>query len=84
MEVKMYMAKKSMQLGNLNYLINDRYSGNHYIAEATTIEDKLSKKSTVLEEIELGLFTGFEDATALQKGQKESDRFFRYSGRSVY
>ena len=74
MEVKMYMAKKSMQLGNLNYLINDRYSGNHYIAEATTIEDKLSKKSTVLEEIELGLFTGFEDTTALED-QKESDSF---------
>ena len=32
----------------------------------TTIEDKLSEKTTVLEEIELGLFTGFEDTTALK------------------
>ena len=36
------------------------------IAETTTIEDKLSEKTTVLEEIELGLFTGFEDTTALE------------------
>ena len=36
------------------------------IAETTTIEDKLSEKTTVLEEIELGLFTGFEDTTALK------------------
>ena len=35
-------------------------------AETTTIEDKLSEKLTVLEEIELGLFTGFEDTTALE------------------
>ena len=35
-------------------------------AETTTIEDKLSGKTTVLEEIELGLFTGFEDTTALE------------------
>ena len=32
----------------------------------TTIEDKLSEKTTILEEIELGLFTGFEDTTALE------------------
>ena len=32
----------------------------------TTIEDKLSKKTTVLEEIELVLFTCFEDTTALE------------------
>ena len=30
-------------------------------AETTTIEEKLSEKTTVLEEIELDLFTGFED-----------------------
>ena len=36
------------------------------IAETTTIEDKLSDKTTVLEEIELSLFTGFEDTTALE------------------
>ena len=36
------------------------------IAETTTIEDKLSEKTTVLEEIELGLFTGFEDTTTLE------------------
>ena len=36
------------------------------IAETTTIEDKLSEKTTVLKEIELGLFTGFEDMTALK------------------
>ena len=36
------------------------------IAETTTIEDKLSEKMTVLEEIELGLFTGFRDTAALE------------------
>ena len=36
------------------------------IAETTTIEDKLFEKNTVLEEIELGLFTGFEDTTTLE------------------
>ena len=36
------------------------------IAETTTIEDKLPEKTTILEEIELGLFTGFEDMTALE------------------
>ena len=36
------------------------------IAETTTIEDKLSEKTTVLEEIKLDLFTGFEDTTALE------------------
>ena len=36
------------------------------IAETTTIDDKLFEKTTVLEKIELGLFTGFEDATALE------------------
>ena len=36
------------------------------ITEPTTIEDKLSEKTTVLEEIELGLFTGFEDTTTLE------------------
>ena len=30
------------------------------------MEDKLSEKTTVLEEIELGLFTGFEDTTTLE------------------
>ena len=32
----------------------------------TTIEDKLSVKTTVLEAIELDLFTGFEDTTTLE------------------
>ena len=32
----------------------------------TTLKDKLSEKTTILEEIELGLFTGFEDTTALE------------------
>ena len=36
------------------------------IAETTTIEDKLSEKTTVLEEIQLDLLTGFEDTTALE------------------
>ena len=36
------------------------------IAETTTIKDKLFKETTVLEEIELDLFTGFEDMTALE------------------
>ena len=36
------------------------------IAETTTLEDKLSEKTTVLEEIELDLFTAFEDRTALE------------------
>ena len=72
-------------MGHYNRLIQQTTTiAETAIAETTTIEDKLSEKTTVLEEIELGLFTGFEDATALQKGQKESDRFFRYSGRSVY
>ena len=36
------------------------------IAETTTVEDKLSEKTNVLEEIELGLFSGFEDTAALE------------------
>ena len=40
------------------------------IAQTTTIEDKLSEKTTVLEEIELGLFIGFEDATALEDNKQ--------------
>ena len=36
------------------------------IAETTTVEDKLSEKTSLLKEIELGLFTGFEDTTALE------------------
>ena len=36
------------------------------ITELTTIEDKLSEKTTVLEEIQLDLFNGFEDTTALE------------------
>ena len=36
------------------------------IAETTTTEDKLSEKTNVLKEIELDLFTGFADATALE------------------
>ena len=36
------------------------------IAETTTIEHKISEKPTILEEIELGLFTGFEDTTTLE------------------
>ena len=53
------------------------------IAETTTAEDKLSEKPTVLEEIELGLFTGFEDTTALED-KKSLTVFFRYSGRWLY
>ena len=33
-------------------------------AETTTIKDKLSEKTTVSEEIELDLFTGFEETTS--------------------
>ena len=44
------------------------------IAETTTIEDKLSEQTTALEEIELSLFTGFEDTTAL--GTKRVWPFF--------
>ena len=47
---------------------NDRYSGNDH---------------TVLEEIELGLFTGFEDMTALED-KKSLTVFFRYSGHWLY
>ena len=36
------------------------------ISETTTIEEKLSEKTTVLEEIELDLFTGFQYTTALE------------------
>ena len=39
------------------------------IAETTTIEDKLSEQTTALEEIELSLFTGFQDRTALEDKQ---------------
>ena len=49
----------------------------------TTMEDKLSEKLTVLEEIEPGLFTGFEDTTALED-QKRLTIFSRYSGRLLY
>ena len=35
-------------------------------AETIIIEDKLSEELTVLEEIELSLFTGFEDTSALE------------------
>ena len=38
-------------------------------AETTTIEEKLSEKTTDLDEIELGLFTDFEDTTALEDKQ---------------
>ena len=51
--------------------------------ETTTIEEKLSEKTTVVEEIELGLFTGFEDTTAL-KDKKRLTIFFRYSGRLLH
>ena len=37
--------------------------------ETTTIEEKLSEKTTDLDEIELGLFTDFEDTTALEDKQ---------------
>ena len=50
------------------------------IAETTTTEDKLSEKPTFLEEIELRLFNGFEDTTALE----DKKSFFRYSGRLLY
>ena len=36
------------------------------IAETTAIEDKFLEKATILEEIELGLFTGFGDTTVLE------------------
>ena len=50
-------------------------SGNKKLQKLLRIfSDKLSEKTTVLEEIELDLFTGFEDTTALED-QKESDRF---------
>ena len=39
------------------------------ISETTTIEEKLSEKTTDLDEIELGLFTDFEDTTALEDKQ---------------
>ena len=41
-------------------------SNQYYSAEIGPTEDKLSKKTTVLEEIELDLFIGFEDTTALE------------------
>ena len=39
------------------------------IAEKTTIEDKLSGKTTILEEIELGLFTDFRQGQLCLPGQ---------------
>ena len=50
---------------SLGCTANDRFSRHHY-SKTTTLEDKLSEKTIVLEEFELGLFTGFEDTTALE------------------
>ena len=47
------------------YTVCDRLAATT-IAETTTIKDKLSEKTIVVEEIKLGLFNGFEDATALE------------------
>ena len=41
--------------------------------------NRLFYATTVLEEIELGLITGFEDTTALED-KKSLTVFFRYSG----
>ena len=44
---------------------SDRYSGDHY-SGIDHYRGQIIQKTTVLEEIELGLFTGFEDTTALE------------------
>ena len=49
------------------YSIRPLYVADTTIAETTTIEGKLSEKTTVLEAIEPDLFTGFEDTTAVTK-----------------
>ena len=54
---------KYLLANNDNYG-GDNYSGNDYY------RGQIIRKTTVLEEIELGLFTGFEDMTALLEDKK--------------
>ena len=61
------------------YTAKDNYSSNHYSGN-DHYSVQIIRKTTVLEEVELGLFTGFEDTTAKEK----KSRFFRYSGRLLY
>ena len=49
----------------MTYTANDRYSGDHYSGN-DHYRGQIIRKTTVLEEIELGLFTGFENTTALE------------------
>ena len=49
---------------SFHYTANDRYSGEHYSGN-DHYRGQIIRKKTILEEIELGLFTSFEDATAL-------------------
>ena len=50
---------KENKSGKIKCRASDRCSGNH-------IEDQLFEQTIVLEEIEPGLFTSFEDTTAIQ------------------
>ena len=50
------------RLGNT---ANDRYSGDHYSGN-NYYRGQIIRKNNHLEEIELDLFTGFEDAIALE------------------
>ena len=45
---------------------NDRYSGDHYSGNDHYRGQIIWKKTTVLEEIELDLFTGFGETTAVE------------------
>ena len=45
------------------HFIDTQYTASDRLAETTTIEDRLSDKETVLEEMDLGLLTGFEEET---------------------
>ena len=54
-----------LQHSFFSYTASHRYSGDNCSGN-DHIEDKLSEKTAALGEIELGLFTGFDDTTALE------------------
>ena len=63
MDQSVFPIKPSMRLVSVQ---QTTATAETIIAETTTLEDKLYKKATVLEDIEQGLFTGFEDMTSLE------------------
>ena len=61
---------------------NDRYSGDHSSGN-DHYRGQIIRKTIVLEENELSLFTGFEDTIVLED-KKSLTIFFRDSGRLLY